>query len=111
MSELRDVLLVIADISGYTRFMVATATELRHGQAIVTALLEAVLERAELPSGSPSWRETPRSSTRFAAQTGSRAIWGRASSSSSTPSRSGSPGSATRTSATATPAGRRRGSG
>lgn len=49
MSELRDVLLVIADISGYTRFMVATATEVRHGQAIVTALLEAVLARAELP--------------------------------------------------------------
>ena len=49
MESLRDVLLVIADISGYTHFMVATAKELSHGQAIITALLEAVLARAELP--------------------------------------------------------------
>ena len=49
VADPRDVLLVMADISGYTRFMVANAAELGHGQAIITALLEAVLARVELP--------------------------------------------------------------
>jgi len=45
----RDVVLVIADISGYTDFMVATRTELAHGQHIIGVLLEAILEEVEIP--------------------------------------------------------------
>ncbi|MFA6954415.1 MAG: DUF2652 domain-containing protein [Thermoanaerobaculia bacterium] len=45
----RDVVLVIADISGYTNFMVANRAELAHSQQIIGALLEAVLEELELP--------------------------------------------------------------
>lgn len=45
----RDVVLVIADISGYTNFMVANRTELAHSQQIIGALLEAVLEEVEIP--------------------------------------------------------------
>ena len=39
--------LVLADISGYTAFV--TATELEHGPPIITALLEAVIERISPP--------------------------------------------------------------
>lgn len=45
----RDVLLVIADISGYTDFMVATRAELAHGQKIIGVLLESILEEVEIP--------------------------------------------------------------
>jgi class 3 adenylate cyclase len=45
----RDVVLVIADISGYTNFMVANRTELAHSQQIIGALLEAVLDEVEIP--------------------------------------------------------------
>lgn len=42
-------LLVIADISGYTRFMTANAKSLAHSQTIVTELVHALLRHAELP--------------------------------------------------------------
>jgi class 3 adenylate cyclase len=44
-----DVLLIIADISGYTRFMVANETELEHSHQIISALLEAIVAQAEIP--------------------------------------------------------------
>lgn len=43
------VILVIADISGYTRYLVANAKDLAHSQAIISDLLEAVLREVELP--------------------------------------------------------------
>lgn len=45
----RDVVLVIADISGYTGFMVANREELAHSQQIIGALLESVLQEVEIP--------------------------------------------------------------
>jgi class 3 adenylate cyclase len=45
----KDVLLIIADISGYTRFMVANQTELEHSHQIIGALLEAIIGEVEIP--------------------------------------------------------------
>lgn len=44
-----DVLLIIADISGYTRFMVANQTEIEHSHEIISALLEAIIGEVEIP--------------------------------------------------------------
>lgn len=44
-----DALLIIADISGYTRFMVANETELVHGHQIIATLLEEIIAEAEIP--------------------------------------------------------------
>ncbi len=44
-----SVLLVIADISGYTRFMTANAKSLAHSQTIITELIQTLLRQAELP--------------------------------------------------------------
>jgi hypothetical protein len=44
-----EVLLIIADISGYTRFMVANETELGHSHEIISALLEAIIGEVEIP--------------------------------------------------------------
>ncbi len=41
--EVRPVLLIIADISGYTRFMTANAKTLAHAQLIITQLMENIL--------------------------------------------------------------------
>ncbi len=49
MNAERDVVLLIADISGYTRFMVANQTEVEHSQAVIGALLEAILREVEIP--------------------------------------------------------------
>ena len=43
------VLLVLADISGYTRHMTQHARSLAHAQVIVTELVESILREAELP--------------------------------------------------------------
>lgn len=45
--DVSDRLLVIADIGGYTRYMLATRISLAHAQLAVTALLEAVLDGAD----------------------------------------------------------------
>ncbi|MCE3001097.1 MAG: DUF2652 domain-containing protein [Xanthomonadaceae bacterium] len=42
-------LLAILDIGGYTRFIRQRATTLPHAEEIITALLEAVIDGAELP--------------------------------------------------------------
>ncbi|HET7376319.1 MAG TPA: DUF2652 domain-containing protein [Anaerolineae bacterium] len=47
--EIKRVVLVLADISGYTRFMKIHTTALIHAEAIITDLLEAVLNQAEVP--------------------------------------------------------------
>jgi hypothetical protein len=43
------VLLVIADISGYTRYMTANAKTLAHSQTIITELVKAIVKQIELP--------------------------------------------------------------
>ena len=48
MSE-SEVLLLMLDISGYTKFMVATRDSMIHGQLIISQLIEALIEKADLP--------------------------------------------------------------
>lgn len=43
------VILVIADISGYTRYLMANAKDLAHSQAIISDLIETVLREVEPP--------------------------------------------------------------
>lgn len=43
------VLLIIADISGYTRYMTANAKTLAHSQVIITELVKAIVRAVELP--------------------------------------------------------------
>ena len=43
------VLLIIADISGYTRYMTANAKTLAHSQTIITELVQAIVRRVEMP--------------------------------------------------------------
>jgi Protein of unknown function (DUF2652) len=70
------VLLIIADISGYTRYMTANVKTLAHSQTIITELVKAIVKQIELPlevaklegdavfffcrkqNGSPPWPET-----------------------------------------------------
>src|SRR5580658_9918377 len=46
---LEPVLLIIADISGYTRYMTANAKTLVHSQTIITELVKAIVEEIKLP--------------------------------------------------------------
>ncbi len=48
-NETKKVILIIADISGYTSYMVAHRAELEHGQVLITELLEAIIGQAEIP--------------------------------------------------------------
>jgi hypothetical protein len=43
------VLLVIADISGYTRYMTANAKTLAHSHAIITELVQSIVHEVQLP--------------------------------------------------------------
>jgi hypothetical protein len=43
------VVLIIADISGYTRYMTANAKTLAHSQTIITELVHAIIKQIELP--------------------------------------------------------------
>jgi len=43
------VLLIIADISGYTKFMVSSDIEVKHSQHIISELMKAVLKQVEIP--------------------------------------------------------------
>jgi hypothetical protein len=47
--EIKRVALVLADISGYTRFMKLHTVSLLHAEVIITDLLEAVIDHAEYP--------------------------------------------------------------
>lgn len=46
---MESVVLIIADISGYTRFMTKTKMSLAHAQAIITELLQSILHEIEIP--------------------------------------------------------------
>lgn len=43
------VVLILADISGYTRFMIVNRTALVHGQMAITKLLEEIIREGEIP--------------------------------------------------------------
>lgn len=43
------VVLILADISGYTRFMLASQQALVHGQMVITKLLEEIINEVEIP--------------------------------------------------------------
>ena len=45
----KEVLLVIADISGYTRFIAANRETLAHSQIIITELMRTVLKELKVP--------------------------------------------------------------
>jgi hypothetical protein len=45
----QDVILIIADISGYTEFMLANHRAAIHGQLIINELIEAIIEEVEIP--------------------------------------------------------------
>ncbi len=45
----KKVLLLIADISGYTRFMTSSSMEIEHSQRIISGLLNSVIEQIQLP--------------------------------------------------------------
>ncbi len=47
--EERKAVLVIADISGYTRFMTKTKMSLAHAQVIITELMKALIDEIDLP--------------------------------------------------------------
>lgn len=48
-SASEPVILIIADISGYTRYMTANAKTLAHSQTIITELVVAIIKQVELP--------------------------------------------------------------
>jgi hypothetical protein len=43
------VILILADISGYTKFMLANQTAIVHGQMVITKLLEEIIHEVEIP--------------------------------------------------------------
>lgn len=45
----RQVLLLIADISGYTKFMLANRTSVKHGQIIISELMKTIIHEVEIP--------------------------------------------------------------
>lgn len=47
--RLANAVLVLADISGYTRFITSRETSLLHAEQIITALLEAMIDRTAHP--------------------------------------------------------------
>ena len=47
--ELKQVLLAIADISGYTRYMTQNRTDLLHSQVLLTDLTQTILKEIEFP--------------------------------------------------------------
>jgi 2-polyprenyl-3-methyl-5-hydroxy-6-metoxy-1,4-benzoquinol methylase len=49
VSEAQPVLLMLVDISGYTRFMVSHDKELRHSQMIIGELLESLMHQVDVP--------------------------------------------------------------
>jgi hypothetical protein len=44
-----QVLLFIADISGYTKLMVSSDFEIKHSQHIISELIQAIIQEVEMP--------------------------------------------------------------
>ncbi|MBF0558228.1 MAG: DUF2652 domain-containing protein [Nitrospirae bacterium] len=49
MGDTRKVVLVIADISGYTRFMVTNKLEVLHSQVVISELIKTIIDQVEIP--------------------------------------------------------------
>lgn len=49
MGDAQRVILVIADIGGYTRFMVTNKLEILHSQVIISELIKTIIEQVEIP--------------------------------------------------------------
>ena len=47
--SVKDVLLMIADISGYTEFMLSTNLEIEHSQEIISQLISTIIEQIDIP--------------------------------------------------------------
>jgi hypothetical protein len=60
----KPLVIILADISGYTRFMLETQTSAVHGQLVINGLIEALLEQVDIPSPCRRSRVTPSSCTR-----------------------------------------------
>ena len=45
----RELVLILADISGYTRFMLENQTAAVHGQLCITTLIETMLRQVDIP--------------------------------------------------------------
>jgi hypothetical protein len=48
-SREQEAILIITDISGYTRFMLSNRQSLRHGQIIISELTKAIIAQVEIP--------------------------------------------------------------
>jgi hypothetical protein len=48
-SQTRKLIVILADISGYTRFMVESHTAALHGQIVINGLLESILREVDIP--------------------------------------------------------------
>ncbi|MGD0281255.1 MAG: DUF2652 domain-containing protein [Dissulfurispiraceae bacterium] len=49
MGDTKKVVLVIADISGYTRFMVTNKLEVLHSQVVISELIKTIIDQVEIP--------------------------------------------------------------
>ena len=47
--DIHEVLLIIADISGYTKFMVSDDVEVKHSQHIISELIHTIIRQVEIP--------------------------------------------------------------
>ena len=47
--EQRELIVILADISGYTRFMLANQTSAMHGQLVITGLIQSLLKQVDIP--------------------------------------------------------------
>jgi len=47
--EQKKLIIILADISGYTRFMLENQTSAVHGQLIINGLIESILEQVDIP--------------------------------------------------------------
>jgi len=47
--SLKKVLLMIADISGYTEFMISEDIEIEHSQYIISQLINTIIEQVKIP--------------------------------------------------------------
>jgi len=45
----RKLVIILADISGYTQFMVENQTSALHGQAVINALIESIIAQVDIP--------------------------------------------------------------
>ena len=59
----KKVLLMIADISGYTGFMVSSELEIEHSQHVISELTHSIITLVDPPWRSQSWKVMPFSYT------------------------------------------------